>query len=233
MRDVSYQADQGERSGKGEDADRSSLVRHLATEIPPPSGSDERIVPPFGPGEKGLSVVRESEKHLLQRYVTDVGRPVSSFTWEAVLSAKRFWYEQNGVSWPQSLTCTSLVEYHILSQEEWKAFVGEAGWRDTQILGDVDPSYNCRSYVFTDGLGGWIDGDVKHILEDNGFQRMKPEHARKEDIVIFRATFDTTTHHRNVLQTHEITMTHHVVNEIVHAAVVSRVGENGAHPPFC
>jgi hypothetical protein len=66
-------------------------------------------------------------------------------------------------------------------------------------LSGYDPSYNCHSYVFTDGKAGWIADPcvVENIIKENGFQKVasadsdcnnyeqiKPLEER--DIIIYR-----------------------------------------------
>jgi hypothetical protein len=50
-----------------------------------------------------------------------------------------------------------------------------------------DHTFNCHSYTFTNGTGGWLsESQVKRILKDDQYQQISAEQARFGDIVIYR-----------------------------------------------
>ena len=72
-------------------------------------------------------------------------------------------------------------------------------WLNGELISGYDRSYNCHSYVFTDGKAGWIGNPdtVEMIIKDNGFQRIasasydNTNHickklSKKGDIIIYR-----------------------------------------------
>ena len=75
------------------------------------------------------------------------------------------------------------IEDQKASFQQWERSLLKRFRGNAKALTDFDPSYNCHSYTFTNGEGGWLDSkQVDTILRDNGYSFIASKDFLRADI---------------------------------------------------